>query len=230
KQVSAESRVAFLKFYQGLHDKEVSGGLPSIKTRYSKEYKAEGGVYYMLLKFLHYLKDKFWKLKERKMDLVVEKIQDKTVEFVDEYYEEKKSYYFTLQSLSSKDLKRTLMALVITILISGSLVIRGSQGQGIVGPILLSFVKQPVSEQIWVNQREGRGYYEDMVISYSFLPNFLKYLAIGADTVFHSFFRGYYALYPIYLDFLARYYSAYFSLFIAGFWWGTAGRDGREFS
>ena len=216
KQVHKEAKVAFVKFYQHLHGASARP-LAEIKTRYSKEYQAQGGVYYMLLKFLHYLKDKFWPLKEKKIDAVVEKIQEKTVEYVDEYYEEKRSYYFALQSLSAKDLKRTIVALLITIFISMVLVLEGSHGKGIIGPVLLSFVQEPVSQQIWVNyEGTGRGYYEDMVYYYSFLPNLLNYLAVGVDYFFEFFFQAYYFVYPIYIDFIVRYYYVYFNVFVSG--------------
>jgi len=222
KQVNTEARTAFVKFYQRLHDKEAKA-MPDIKVRYAKEYKAEGGVYYMLLKFLHLLKNKLWQFKEKKMDMVVEKIQDKTVEFVDDYYEEKRSYYFTLGSLSAKDLRRTVVALSITLVFSIALVMKGSHGKGIIGPILHSFVKQDVSQRIWIDQRDQRGYYEDMFHSYVFLPNFLKFIAIGVDNVFHYFFKSYYFLYPLYLEFLVIYYTRYVGFFLTGLWWGTAG-------
>jgi hypothetical protein len=215
KQVDNEAKMAFVNFYKRLHG-NYNEAMTNIKARYNEEYKAEGGVYYMLLKFLHYTKDKFWKLKEKKMDLVVEKIQDTTVEFVDEYYEEKNAYDITLRSLSPRDLRRTVLALTITIFISLLLVFEGSNGKGLVGPILLSFVDQEVSQQIWTAHRDGRGYYEDMFHSYGFFPNFLEYLGLGVDWVLNYFYQAYYFFYPIYLDFLGRYYLAYFNIFLTG--------------
>lgn len=220
KQVHKDAKMAFVKFYQKLHGAQ-SRPMTEIKTRYSKQHEAEGGVYYMLLKFLHFMKDKFWEMKKKRVGAVVDKIQKKTVEYVDEYYEEKKSYYMTIRSLSSKDLKRTVVALVITIVFAVLLVLEGSHGKGLIGPVLLSFVDEPVSEQIWANYNgSGRGYYEDMVFFYGFLPNFLKYLAIGADTFFEFFFQSYYVLYPLYIDFIIRYYAVYFNLFLTGFFYG----------
>jgi len=215
KQVHHEAETAFLNFYRRLHG-NYSEAMANIKARYPDEYKAEGGVYYMLLKLLHYLKDKFWKLKEKKIELVVEKIQDTTVEFVDEYYQEKNAYDVTLSSLSPRDLRRTVVALLITILFSLLLVFEGSHGKGLVGPILQSFVEQDTSQQIWIDHRDGRGYYEDMVHSYVILPNFLEYVGIGTDWFLHYFYQAYYFLYPVYLDFLGRYYLAYFNIFLTG--------------
>lgn len=215
RKVNIEAKMAFIQFYKRLHGKH-SKAMAEIKPRYAELPRAEGGVYYMLLKFLHYLKDKFWQLKERKIEVVVEKIQDKTVELVDEYYQEKYAYYFTLKSLTPKDLKRTVVALIVTIVFSVMLVLEGSGGKGLIGPILLSFVEQPVSEQIWVAHAADRGYYQDMVHSYSILPNFLQYVAIAFDGFFNLFFQAYYASYPIYLDFLARYYSLYLNVFLSG--------------
>ncbi len=223
KQVNKEAGTAFVQFYQRLHG-EQSQALSSIKVQYSDQYQAEGGVYFMLLTFLHYLKDKFWKLKKKKIEGVVEKIQDTTVEFVDEYYEEKNSYYFRLQSLSSKDLRRTVLALVLTIVFAMSMAFKGSSGNGIIGPILLSFVEQPVSQSIWVDHlNNGHGYYEDMVESYVVLPNFLKFIGIGFDQFFFYFFQAYYFVAPLYLDFLMQYYSTYLNLFVTGVLWGTLG-------
>lgn len=223
KQVSKEAKTSFVQFYQRLHGQQ-SQAMTSIKVQYSDEYQAEGGVYYMLLKFLHYLKDKFWKLKKRKIEGVVEKIQDTTVEFVDEYYEEKSSYYFRLQSLSSKDLKRTVLALVLTILFAMTLAFRGSNGDGLIGPVLLSFVDEATSQTIWVNHANvGHGYYENMVESYVILPNFLKFIAIGFDQLFFYFYQAFYFVAPLYLDFLTRYYSMYFNMFVTGVLWGTLG-------
>lgn len=215
KRVNSEAKMAFVHFYQRLHG-NYAQALQELKFRYADEYKAEGGVYYMLLKFIHFLKDKFWKLKEKKMEAVVGKIQDKTVEFVDEYYQEKNAYYVALRSFTPRDLRRTIVALSITVAFSLLLVFQGSNGKGIVGPILLSFADQPVSEEIWVSHHEGRGYYEDMVDAYALLPNALEYVAIGVDSVFNYFFQSYYFLYPLYLDFLVRYYMAYFNFFVSG--------------
>lgn len=214
KEVHREAKLAFVRFYQRLYG-NYSEAMVHIKTRYSDEYKAEGGVYYMLLKFLHYLKNKFWKLKEKRMDAVVEKIQDKTVEFVDEYYHEKNAYDVTLKAISVKELKRTVFALAITITFALLLVYKGSAGHGIIGPILQSFVDQDVSETIWINEEANRGYYENAVEAYRILPNFLSYVAIGFDQFFHYFFRAYYFLSPLYLDFLARYYAGFFNLFLS---------------
>lgn len=215
KQVDNEAKMAFVNFYRRLHG-NYSEAMANIKARYPDEYKAEGGVYYMLLKLLHYLKDKFWKLKERKIDLVVEKIQDTTVEFVDEYYHEKNAYDVTLSSLNSRDLRNTVVALLITILFSLLMVFEGSNGKGIVGPVLLSFVDQEVSQQIWIAHRDGRGYYEDMFHSYAFFPNFLEYLGWGVDWFLYYFYQAFYFLSPLYLDFLSRYYLAYFNIFLTG--------------
>jgi hypothetical protein len=223
KQVNKEARTAFVQFYQRLHGEQTQA-VANIKVQYSDEYQAEGGVYYMLLKFLHYLKDKFWKLKKRKIEGVVEKIQDTTVEFVDEYYEEKSSYYFRLQSLSSKELRRTVIALAFTIVFAMSLAIRGSSGDGIIGPILLSFVDETTSQSIWINHvNAGQGYYENMVDSYVVLPNFLKFIGIGFDQLFFYFFQAYYFVAPLYLNFLTQYYSTYLNIFVSGVLWGTLG-------
>jgi len=213
KQVHHEAKLAFVRFYQKLYG-NYNEAMGNIKIRYADEYKAEGGVYYMLLKFLHYLKNKFWKLKEKKMDAVVEKIQDTTVEFVDEYYHEKNAYDVALRTISVKDLKRTVMALGITIAFAILLVLKGSNGHGIIGPILQSFVDQSVSQKIWIKHHDGHGYYEDMVYAYRVLPNFLAYIGIAVDQVFHYFFRAYYYFSPIYLTFLGRYYLAYWRFFI----------------
>lgn len=216
KQVSKEAKLAFLNFYKQLHG-NYSQALLNIKIRYSDEYKAEGGVYYMLLKFLHYLKDKFWKLKEKKIDAVVEKIQHKTEEFVDEYYQEKNAYYVTLTSFTPKDLQKTVIALGVTIFFALLLVFEGANGKGLIGPILISFVEQGDSQVIWINHNNsGRGYYGDMVEAYTLLPNFLTYIGIGVDTLFHYFFQAYYFLYPIYLDILYRYYAMYFNILLSG--------------
>lgn len=223
KQVNKEAATAFVQFYQRLHGQQTQA-LSEIKTQYDDQYQAEGGVYYMLLKFLHYLKDKFWKLKKKKIEGVVEKIQDTTVEFVDEYYQEKTSYYFRLQSLSPRELNRTVVALLFTIIFSVSLALHGSQGHGIVGPIILSFVDESVSQTIWVNHlNEGHGYYQDMVDSYMVLPNFLKYIALGVDQFLYYFFNAYYFVLPFYMNFLSQYYSMYFNLFVTGVLWGTLG-------
>ncbi len=214
-EVNKEARTAFMQFY-----KKMQGGsaevVADLKVRYDDEFKAEGGVYYMLLKFLHYLKDKFWKLKEKKIEAVVDKITDKTVEFVDEYYHEKMSYQHTLMTVSPKDLNRTAIALGVTIAFSLSLVFRGSNGEGIIGPLLLSFVDQGISETIWVAHNAGRGYYQDMVESYLILPNFLKYFAMGADYVFYYFFQVYYVVYPLYMAFVFRFYTAYLNFLLTG--------------
>lgn len=215
RQVHWEAKVAFLRFYQRLHG-NYDDAVKTIKIRYPEDYKAEGGVYYMLLKFLHFLKDQFWALKEKKIDAVVETIQGKTEEFVDEYIQEKNAYTVTLNSISTKDLRRSVIALGLTIVFSVLLVLRGSAGHGIIGPILLSFVHQDVSETIWVDYHEERGYYEDMVVAYFFLPNVLKYVAMGVDSVFHYFFQAYFFLYPLYLDFLLRYYGLYFNFVLSG--------------
>lgn len=176
----------------------------------------------MLLKLLHYLKDKLWKLKERKVEAVVEKIQTTTVDIVDEYYAERSSYQQALQSLSAKDLRRTVMALGITLAVCVSLVLRGSQGQGLVGPILLSFVDQVVSQTIWINQAgSGIGYYQHMVDSYVFLPNVLKYVALSVDYFLHYFYQAYFAFYPIYATFIWNYYAIYFKFLIIGLFWGN---------
>jgi|CXWL01.1.fsa_nt_gi hypothetical protein len=214
KQVHREAKLAFVRFYQRLYG-NYSEAMIHIKARYSDEYKAEGGVYYMLLKFLHYLKDKLWKLKEKKMEAVVEKIQDKTVEFVDDYYQERNAYDVTLRVISVKELKRTVLALTITIAFSVLLVFKGSAGHGLVGPILQSFVDQGVSQKIWLNQNANNGYYEDMVLSYNVLPNFLTYVAMVLDQFFHYFFRAYYFVSPLYLEFLGRYYAGYLNLFLS---------------
>jgi len=219
KQVHAEAKMSFVKFYQRLHGKHTEA-ISNLKSKYTEAYKAEGGVYYMLLKFLHYMKDKFWKLKEKKMDAVVEKIQDTTVEFVDDYYHERRSYYFTLRSLSPRDLRRTVIALVITILFSTLLVFEGSNGKGLIGPVLMSFVDQATSQTIWIAHHDGRGYYEDMIEAYVILPNFLKYIAIGFDQLFHYFFQAYYVAYPVYLDFIGRYYWFYANFFVTGILYG----------
>lgn len=219
KQVHSEAKMSFVKFYQRLHGKHTET-ISNLKSKYTEEYKAEGGVYYMLLKFLHYMKDKFWKLKERKMEAVVEKIQDTTVDFVDDYYQERRNYYFTLRSLSSKDLRRTIIALVFTILFAVMLVFEGANGKGLIGPILMSFVDQSVSQTIWIAHHDGHGYYEDMIDAYVILPNFLKYIAIGFDQLFHYFFQAYYVVYPVYLDFIGRYYWFYANFFVTGILYG----------
>ncbi|MDP3975815.1 MAG: hypothetical protein Q8P95_02765 [bacterium] len=217
RAVSNEAKMAFLQFYR-----YVQGGgsqsIRAIKARYGEKYQAEGGVYYMLLKLLHYLKDRFWELKERKAEVVVEKIQHKTLEFVDEYYQEKTAYDSTLRALKPKDLQRTALAMLLTLFLSVVLVSHGSHGQGVIGPILLSFVDQDVAGQIWVDQNNGVGYYQDMVHHYFFLPNIFSYVALGADTTLDYFFRGYYAFYPIYLDFILRYYGYYFGILVLGLW------------
>lgn len=213
KQITKEAKNAFVQFYQRLHG-SYSAAMAGIKSQYSEEYKAEGGVYYMLLKFLHYLKDKLWKLKERKIEGVVEKIQDTTVGIVDEYYEEKTSYYFRLQSLSPKDLQRTVLALVLTLLFAMLLAFEGANGNGLLGPVLRSFVQEDVSQQIWVAHVADRGYYQDMIQSYVILPNFLSYIAFGVDQIFFYFFRAYYFVAPIYLEFVIQYYRSIFQFFV----------------
>jgi hypothetical protein len=217
KQIHHEAKFAFLHFYQKLYG-DYNQAMQHIKVRYADQYKAEGGVYYMLLKFLHFLKDKLWTLKEKKMEAVVRPIQEKTVEFVDEYFEEKNAYYVTLRSIAPKDLRRTVIALFITILVSVSLILRGTNGHGLIGPILLSFADQGYSQNVWINQALGAGYYEDMVLEYYFLPNFLRYIAIGFDQVFYYFFIAYYQVYPVYLNFLLRYYSLYWDAVVNIFW------------
>ena len=209
--------MAFVKFYQGLHGKQMSG-LAVLKIQYNDHYMVEGGVYYMLLKFLHFLKDRFWSLKKSRIDAVVDRIQKKTVEFVDEYYEEKRSYYFTLSTLSSRDVRRTVLALLLTIIFSLLLVVEGSHGKGLIGPILRSFVDQDESRELWTNYNDGRGYYEDMVAYYVLLPNFLRYVAIGADNALFFFFQAYYFVYPFYLSFISLYYQIYLGIFVGFFW------------
>ncbi|GEM_PF-5224511 len=209
REVHLEAKTSFLRFYQRLYG-NYAEAMAHIKIHYAEKYKAEGGVYYMLLKFLHFLKDRLWQLKEGKIDVVVEKIQDKTIAFVDEYREEKNAYSAALQSISGKDLRRTIVAFSITIVLAILLVQHGSRGEGIIGPVLRSFVNHSDAQTLWVNHHAGHGYYEDMVASYFFLPNFLKYMAIGADSLLNYFFQAYYYLAPLYLDFISRYYLAYY--------------------
>ncbi|MDF2379347.1 MAG: hypothetical protein P1V18_03955 [Candidatus Gracilibacteria bacterium] len=220
QQINKDAGMAFLQFYKKLQGGRMHSD--DVKVRYEEGYQAEGGVYYMTLKLLHYFKDKMWKLKEKKVEAVVEKIQTTTVEMVDEYYVEKMSYQQALMSLSPKDLRRTMIALSVTLVFCMSLVYRGSNGEGVVGPILLSFVDQGMSQLLWVNQAgSGIGYYQHMVESYLILPNFLKYAGMGADTFLNIFFEGYYALYPVYLSFISQYYFVYFRVLIIGVFWGN---------
>lgn len=219
KQINREARMAFLQFYKKLQGGRLKGA--DVKVRYEEGYQAEGGVYYMTLKLLHYLKDKLWKLKEKKVEAVVEKIQTTTVEMVDDYYVEKMTYQEALMSLKPKDLRNTVIALSVTLVFCVSLVMRGSNGEGIIGPILLSFVDKGASEVLWVNQASsGVGYYQHMVESYLILPNFLKYAGMGADVFLDLFYEGYYAFYPIYIDFVSQYYYVYFRVLIIGLFWG----------
>lgn len=210
REINNEAKSAFLKFYLRIQQnrKDI---LDKIEPRYEGVQKVEGGVYYLLLKIVYWIKDKFWNLRKKRVSDIFHKVERGVQYLTTDLEEEKVEYQKTISSMQPEELIKTSIALLLTFLFSILLVLKGTSGQGLIGPILVSFFDAVHATSIWTSyQGSNMGYYEFLAQSTGFLPGFIRILARGVDYLLQYFFQFYYYILPIYLNFIVTYYRFYF--------------------
>lgn len=211
REINNEAKAAFLQFYLRIQNNRMEL-LNKAQPRFSEEeHRAEGGIYYLFLKTLHGIKDKFLNVRKRNISDLFNKIDHGVQQVTAELSHDKEEYERTVSQMTPIELFKTFIALVITFLISALLVTKGTSGQGIIGPLLLSFIDQTRAMTEWWNyQGSGIGYFHYLTQYGTFLPGLIKNLAIGLDLFFGYFFKTYYYILPIYTNFIGSYYTFYF--------------------
>ncbi len=215
KEISNEAKYAFFQFYLRIQ-KNRQNLLEQFEPQYQKEHKVQGGIYYLMLKTVYWIKDKFWGLRKRNVAELFHKVEKKMQQLTSDLAEEKEEYEKSVSAMKPAELFKTTIALILTFLLSILLVSRGTHGQGVIGAILISFYEYGKSLTTWINFSDsGLGYYEFLAQSSSFVPGLIRLLAHGIDQFFHYFFQAYYYILPLYVQFIQAYYSFYFGKFIS---------------
>lgn len=205
KEIDNEAQAAFLGFYRRIQNNKMKS-LEEEQLE-GREKQVEGGVYYLFLKILHKVKDKILHFNFNIFTETFKKITAKSQKLCLDYEAGRSNFEETGAILTIAEIKKTILALVLTFLLSAALAYRGSGGHGLIGPILISFLDQSEASVIWFNTMDDIGYYENWVSQISFFPHFMVYIAMFADLFLGYFFKFYYFIVPLYLSFFVIYYQ-----------------------
>lgn len=218
REIRLEAKYAFLNLYFQIQRNKKSL-YDTVEPRYARELKVEGGIYYLFLKTLHWFKDKALRLPKKNVLDVMIKLDEQLAQTRSDIALSRDEYHRSIGEIDGITVFKTLIALVITFAFSALLVFKGSHEQGLLGPLIFSFIEPETGLRIWDNyQGLGTGYYRNFFDSLGF-PAFAVSIAELADWVLDVFFNALYALLPVYLEFLRAYYSwfwenAILSLFV----------------
>ncbi len=215
REINNEAKLAFLSIYLRIQNNKLDV-LGRLGSRYEPVEKVEGGLYYLFLKTIYGVKDRVFDLRKKRVKQLMGDLDQTVKSAQGELSNELETYEKTVSLMTPSELFKTALALILTFALSALLLLRGSSGEGITAPIIFSFLDQARGLSMWINyQGSNLGYYEFLAQKAGFLPEILRYAAIGLDTILHYFFQAYYYVLPVYLKFFTDYYLFYFSNIIA---------------
>lgn len=206
REVNHEAQAAFLNFYLQIQKNRLTL-LEKSESRYQQEHVVHGGVYYLILKVIHGIKDYIWDLRKKSVSDLFEKIQSRAIAMHAEISEEKRGYNEAVSQMDAVEIWRTSLALLLTFFLSFWIASAGLAGHNMLASIFLSFIDHRFALTAWWNyQSSGMGYYEYVTHLYDFIPGFVRIIASWVDFVWGWFFKAYYWVLPSYLAFIAWYY------------------------
>jgi len=215
-EIKLEAETFFIKLYKYNFDEE------SEKIE-EEEEEVSGGLYYLFLKLLHGIKDKFIKMFSLRIKKIAINKSSSTkgiegLEGIKEKIDQIKSTIISHnenhQKIKISQLIGPLIAFIFTFIIGSFLVFGGSKGQGLLGSFVLSIINPQRAEIIWSNFNGTHiGYLTTLVKTNLFIPRFTIGFAKAIDTIFNYLFIAWHEIYPIYIKFIIGYYSIIFKLF-----------------
>jgi len=207
KVINNEAKAAFFDFYLRTHASRIRV-FDDLAKKQPQKIKSDGGIYYLFLKVIHGIKNRFLRLRLKSLRNTFTKLEQSLLSMEADITEEKQEYEKTLSEIQKSEIIHITIALGITFIFSGWLAMVGLEGHNILASVFLSFLSKDFANTAWSNyENSGFGYYEYLTHYYTFIPGFGRFIAAAVDYFWRYFFQAYYYLLPGYLSFTASYYG-----------------------